>query len=991
MNTEIVVASDTSLMRGADFSRLVAEESKTLNGRSLVIADAGLKDVHVLVGQLDQGSHLWNVDSSTDIGVLLKDALHSGYDRLHFLGHGQSGEISFGSRALQVDDFTALIPDKGVKTPSLHFWSCMTGAGVKGVAFVEGIAKAFGVAVTAFSNLVGAKGLGGSWVPDVCSYDAEFVEAPFVNTLAYQHTLQTSVLNLIAVPAANGEDVQVWLKGGITIDVASLYLSYDTTKATYTGAVQNPALPGWIWVPNQNSGQLAISGISLVPLSSTDDILLETISFALESGSTGSSLSFENGTELSINDIVIPLGTLPELKPPTVLTFNPVDASIGTPVTNNVVLTFTEAIQKGTGLIEIHSESATGNVVASYDVATSDNLVIDGNVLTINPTANLATETNYFVTFAAGSIVDLAGNSYSGTTTYNFTTALPVNDFAPVLSVDNASLSLAENAAAGAISGTIAHASDADGDTVTYSLVNVPVDSSSSPLFDIDSSTGQLILMAAGAAAIDYESSTKSYALTVKASDGLVAHDQTATVAINLTNVNDNAPVIHAENATVSLPENSLAGGITGARVTASDADGDTVTYSLVNGPVNNSNLPLFSVDTTGQLSLTAAGALAIDYDSAIRSYDLSVRASDGLTAHDQTVTLAVTLTNVNDVPTGGVTIAGRVKVDETLRATSTLLDSDGLGTISYQWYSGGNAITGATSETLLVGNAQEGQTILVKASYIDGQGAAESASSDAIPYGAELSITPVSSAIDLSTALTPYFAAFTNKTDVQNRIATYYAHPMVVQQRNYSTSSAATFAVNSSGHEAFVIALSTEATLKTLVLNNVEFAIISGNNINVIGGEGDNIVFADGGSQNILLGAGNDELHGGDGNDTVASTTGNDILYGDGGNDVINGGEGVDTAGFSGNFADYTITFDGTRYTVLDKKISDGNDGEDIVTNVEYLKFLDGTKDVHSLDVTAGAVTYVPHEVLGVDGGDTVFVGLVGTGVLAWVIHMFF
>lgn len=879
MNSEIAVASNISPVCGADFSGIVAKESTALYGRSLVIADAGLKDVHVLLAQLDQGTHLWSVDSSTNIWVLLNDALNSGYDRLHFLGHGRSGEIFFGNRALQVEDFTALLPDKGVKKPSLHFWSCMTGAGVKGAAFVEGIAKAFGVAVTAFSNLVGAKALGGSWVPDVCSHDAGFVEAPFANALAYQHTLQTSVLNLIAVPVANGEDVQVWLKGGITIDVADLVLSYDTTRASYTAAVPNPALNGWIWLSNPNSDSLAISGISLTPLTSTDDILLETISFTFLSGSTGSSVSVETRTVLSNEDVPVSLGTLPELKPPTVLTFNPVDASIGTPVTNNIVLTFTEAIQKGTGLIEIHSESATGNVVESYEVATSANLLIDGNVLTINPTADLATETLYFVTFAAGSIKDLAGNSYSGTATYNFTTASPVNDFAPVLSVDNANVSLAENAAAGPINGATVH---------------------------------------------------------------------------------------------------------------ATDSDGDLVTCSLVNAPANSSGSPLFSIDTTGQITLTAAGALAIDYDSAIRSYDLAVKASDGLTAHDQTVILKVTLTNVNDVPTGSVTIAGRVKLDETLTATSTLLDSDGPGTISYQWYSGGDAITGATGESLLVGDAQVGQTILVKASYIDGQGAAESVSSDAIPYGAELSITPVGSANDLSTALTPYFAAFTNKTDVQNRIATYYAPPIVVQHRDYTTSSAATFSVNSSGHEAFVIALPTEATLKTLALNNVEFAIISGNNINVIGGEGDNIVFADGGSQNILLGAGNDELHGGDGNDTVASTTGNDILYGDGGNDVINGGEGVDTAGFSGNFADYTITFDGIRYTVFDKNISDGNDGKDIVTNVEYFKFLDGTKDVDSLDVTTNAtVTYVPHEVLGVDGADTVFVGLVGTGVLAWAIQM--
>ena len=42
---------------------------------------------------------------------------------------------------------------------------------------------------------------------------------------------------------------------------------------------------------------------------------------------------------------------------------------------------------------------------------------------------------------------------------------------------------------------------------------------------------------------------------------------------------------------------------------------------------------------------------------------------------------------NVNDAPTGGVTISGIVAEDQTLTAdTSTLADADGLGTLHYQW-----------------------------------------------------------------------------------------------------------------------------------------------------------------------------------------------------------------------------------------------------------------------------------------------------------------
>ena len=107
---------------------------------------------------------------------------------------------------------------------------------------------------------------------------------------------------------------------------------------------------------------------------------------------------------------------------PTVTTFSPVDAVTGVAVDANIVVTFSEAVQKGTGLIEIHAGSATGTVVESYEASTSSNLTFSGSTLTINPTTNLANSTQYFVTFAAGSVKDLASNIYAGTTAYDFTT-----------------------------------------------------------------------------------------------------------------------------------------------------------------------------------------------------------------------------------------------------------------------------------------------------------------------------------------------------------------------------------------------------------------------------------------------------------------------------------------------------------------------------------------------------------------------------------------
>ena len=105
---------------------------------------------------------------------------------------------------------------------------------------------------------------------------------------------------------------------------------------------------------------------------------------------------------------------------PTLETSSPGSGTTGAGVGNDVVLTFSEAIHRGTGTIAICS--ASGAVVASSDDATSATIATAGNTLTINPTHDLAYSTHYYVTLADGSIHDLAENSFAGTTTFDFTT-----------------------------------------------------------------------------------------------------------------------------------------------------------------------------------------------------------------------------------------------------------------------------------------------------------------------------------------------------------------------------------------------------------------------------------------------------------------------------------------------------------------------------------------------------------------------------------------
>lgn len=89
---------------------------------------------------------------------------------------------------------------------------------------------------------------------------------------------------------------------------------------------------------------------------------------------------------------------------------------------------------------------------------------------------------------------------------------------------------------------------------------------------------------------------------------------------------------------------------------------------------------------------------------------------------------------NVNDGPTGLVTLSGVAAQGQTLSASNTLDDADGLGTIGYQWQMNAGAAwtTLAQGGSFTLTQAQVGKSIRVVASYTDGHGTAESAYSSA-------------------------------------------------------------------------------------------------------------------------------------------------------------------------------------------------------------------------------------------------------------------
>lgn len=78
---------------------------------------------------------------------------------------------------------------------------------------------------------------------------------------------------------------------------------------------------------------------------------------------------------------------------------------------------------RGSGTIELRSGAATGTVVESFDAASSSRLSLTGSTLSVDPSSDLNPGTTYYLVIPAGAIKDSAGNSYTGTSSYDVTTA----------------------------------------------------------------------------------------------------------------------------------------------------------------------------------------------------------------------------------------------------------------------------------------------------------------------------------------------------------------------------------------------------------------------------------------------------------------------------------------------------------------------------------------------------------------------------------------
>jgi Ca2+-binding RTX toxin-like protein len=140
-----------------------------------------------------------------------------------------------------------------------------------------------------------------------------------------------------------------------------------------------------------------------------------------------------NNVEYKISNILASTDTLA----PTLTSSTPADNAAAVPIGSNIVLSFSEPIQKGTGNIVI----SNGTDIRSISV-TSAQVTVSGSTVTINPSADLLANSLYSVQMSAGIIRDIAGNDYVGiakTTDLNFST---LDTVAPAIALSTNKVSL---------------------------------------------------------------------------------------------------------------------------------------------------------------------------------------------------------------------------------------------------------------------------------------------------------------------------------------------------------------------------------------------------------------------------------------------------------------------------------------------------------------------------------------------------------------------
>ena len=220
---------------------------------------------------------------------------------------------------------------------------------------------------------------------------------------------------------------------------------------------------------------------------------------SLKATDTNSGETLQNFT-ITVNDVTAP----------TVNGLLPLNNATGVVISSNLVITFNENIQKGTGNILI-KDASNDITVQTIDVASTEVSIGDA-VVTINPASDLLKSKNYYLQIPNTALTDMSSNGYVGIadkTSWSFATDLKI---APTITFADFSKIY------GDADFDLAATSNSTG-TISYSII--PGVTGSAGLSGTNNSTvtlgtaGTVIIRATVATDANYNEATKDISLTI--------------------------------------------------------------------------------------------------------------------------------------------------------------------------------------------------------------------------------------------------------------------------------------------------------------------------------------------------------------------------------------------------------------------------------------------------------------------------------------------
>ena len=424
-------------------------------------------------------------------------------------------------------------------------------------------------------------------------------------------------------------------------------------------------------------------------------------------------------TPATIDDTHAVTITVTDEDDPGTITFSSAPPSAGTALT--ATLEDDDSIKTAPAVTWVWQKSSTDQQTwTAVTGAGTNSITLDANDVG-----------NYYRATATYDDEKGTGKTATGDTT-GAVTAAPATNQNPSFTNATTTRSVAENTSAGQNIGDPVAATHSDSKgTLVYALGGTDAAS-----FGLDTATGQLQTNAA----LDFET-TPSYTVTVSVSDGMDDYsntdtvvDDTISVTISITDVNEPPAFADDAPATQTVGENTAPDSYIGSPYTATDPDttNDTLTYSL-----GGTDAASFGIDTTtGQLKTKSA----LDHETKA-SYNVTIRVSDNKAPDgtasatiDDTHTVTITVTDEDDP--GTITIsADPPSAGTTL--TATLTDDDGIkatSAVTWKWESSPNGtsswtpISGETTNSYTPGTDDVDDYLRVKATYDDEEGSGKTA-----------------------------------------------------------------------------------------------------------------------------------------------------------------------------------------------------------------------------------------------------------------------